>query len=114
MLKNSKGPASVSPRCNASFDKHKGRIWAHSVPQQGSAFYFTVGTQEKKAVGQIAKEVLPAVAGEARHAPMVRRSLRLQLMLAELELAVTFCRIVRSNRSENTNRLLRKCAYRVV
>jgi len=50
---------------------------------------------------------LPKVAGGARNAPVAWRSLRLQLMLAEMELAVTFCRIVRSKPSENTDRLLR-------
>jgi hypothetical protein len=39
--------------------------------------------------------------------PTAGRSVRVQLMLAELELAVTFCRIVRCRPGELTNRLLR-------
>lgn len=27
-------------------DKHRGRIWAHSAPQQGATFYFTVGSEQ--------------------------------------------------------------------
>jgi hypothetical protein len=50
---------------------------------------------------------LPEVAGEPRRTPDVHGSLRLQLMMAELELAVTFCRIVQSKPSEHTERLLR-------
>jgi hypothetical protein len=50
---------------------------------------------------------LPEVAARARRGPVTGRALRLQFMLAELELAVTFCRIVRSKPSENTDRLLR-------
>jgi hypothetical protein len=50
---------------------------------------------------------LPGVAGEPRRTPDVHGSLRLQLMMAELELAVTFCRIVQSKPSEHTERLLR-------
>jgi hypothetical protein len=39
--------------------------------------------------------------------PVGGRSLRLQFMLTELDLAMTFCRIVRSKPSEHTDRLLR-------
>jgi hypothetical protein len=49
----------------------------------------------------------PGVAGEPLRTPVIHRQLRLQLMLAEMELAVTFCRIVRSKPSEHTDRLLR-------
>ena len=44
---------------------------------------------------------------EERRGTATGRSLRLQFVLAELELAVTFCQIVRSKPSENTDRLLR-------
>ena len=47
------------------------------------------------------------LSGEPRRGQAIGRALRLQFMLAELELAVTFCRIVRSKPSENTERLLR-------
>jgi hypothetical protein len=50
---------------------------------------------------------LPEGAAGVRRGPVTGRALRLQFMLAELELAVTFCRIVRSKPGENTNRLLR-------
>jgi hypothetical protein len=46
-------------------------------------------------------------AGSLLRGPVAGRALRLQFMLAELELAVTFCRIVRSKPSEHTGRLLR-------
>ena len=39
-------------------DKHKGGIWARSVLQRGSTFYFTVGSQENKAVREAAKETV--------------------------------------------------------
>jgi len=39
--------------------------------------------------------------------PVSGRSLRLQFMLTELDLAMTFCRIARSKPSEHTDRLLR-------
>jgi hypothetical protein len=49
----------------------------------------------------------PGGAGGPSRGPVVGRALHLQFMLAELELGVTFCRLVRSKPSENTNRLLR-------
>jgi len=49
----------------------------------------------------------PVSAGVERRTSIARRSLHLLFMLAELELAVTFCRIVRSKPSENTDRLQR-------
>ncbi len=39
-------------------DKHKGHMWARSVLQGGSTFYFTVGSQENKAVREAAKETV--------------------------------------------------------
>jgi len=42
-----------------------------------------------------------------RRGPVSGRSLRLQFMLTELDVAMTFCRIVRSKSSERTDRLLR-------
>ncbi len=39
--------------------------------------------------------------------PVAPRSIRVQFLLAELDLAVTFCRIVRSKPSRHTGRLLR-------
>ena len=50
---------------------------------------------------------LPGGAAESWRGPVAGRALGLQFMLAELELAVTFCRIVRSKPSENTDRLLK-------
>jgi len=50
---------------------------------------------------------LPGGAAESWRGLVAGRALGLQFMLAELELAVTFCRIVRSKPSENTDRLLR-------
>jgi hypothetical protein len=49
----------------------------------------------------------PGSSGKPLKGQAIGRALRLQFMLAELELAVTFCRIVRSKPSENTQRLLR-------
>ncbi len=49
----------------------------------------------------------PGCTGKPRRGRVAGRALRLQFLLAELELAVTFCRIVRSKPSENTSRLLR-------
>lgn len=49
----------------------------------------------------------PGPSGAPLRGLAIGRALRLQFMLAELELAVTFCRIVRSKPSENTERLLR-------
>ncbi len=43
--------------------------------------------------------------------PVGGRPLRLQFMLTELELAMTFCRIVRSKPSEHTDRLLRNALF---
>src|SRR5260370_17727625 len=42
-----------------------------------------------------------------RRGPVIGRSLRLQFMLTELDLAMTFCRFVRSKPTEHTDRLLR-------
>lgn len=50
---------------------------------------------------------LPEGAAGARRGQAAGRALRLQFMMAELELAVTFCQIARSKPSENTDRLLR-------
>ena len=58
--------------------------------------------------GELLRDAYPPdAAGEAPRLPVARRSLHIQLLLAELELAVTFCRIVQSKPSENTERLLR-------
>jgi hypothetical protein len=48
----------------------------------------------------------PGPFGEPLRGEAIERALRLQFMLAELELRVTFCRIARSKPSENTDRLL--------
>ncbi|SRR5258708_6238856 len=50
---------------------------------------------------------LPGRAGKLLHSHGVGTSLHLQLMLVEMELAVTFCHIVRSRPGEHTDRLLR-------
>jgi hypothetical protein len=50
---------------------------------------------------------LANLAGQQTHFLIARRPLRVQFVLAELDLAVTFCRIVRSKPSQHTKRLLR-------
>jgi hypothetical protein len=49
----------------------------------------------------------PEFTCEALRRAAAGRAIRVQFVLAELQLAVTFCRIVRSKASENTERLLR-------
>jgi hypothetical protein len=46
-------------------------------------------------------------AGGTRRSAPAGRAIRVQFILAELDLGVTFCRIVRCKASENTERLLR-------
>jgi hypothetical protein len=58
--------------------------------------------------GELLREAgLPDLAGQQVRFLMARRPLCVQFMLAELDLAVTFCRIVRSKPSRHTKRLLR-------
>jgi hypothetical protein len=49
----------------------------------------------------------PEFTSEALRRAAAGRAIRVQFILAELELGVTFCRIVRCKPSENTERLLR-------
>jgi hypothetical protein len=58
--------------------------------------------------GELLREAgLPNLVGQQARFLMTRRPLRVQFVLAELDLAVTFCRIVRSKPSPHTSRLLR-------
>jgi hypothetical protein len=57
---------------------------------------------------ELLRACVPAdCAGGVLRGPVAGKSLRVQFMLTELELAVTFCRIVRSKPSQHTKRLLR-------
>jgi hypothetical protein len=53
----------------------------------------------------------PEFTSEALRRAAAGRAIRVQFILAELDLGVTFCRIVRSKASENTERLLRNARH---
>src|SRR5947207_2404276 len=54
-----------------------------------------------------ARPIPPAHACDRVRRPIAGNRLRVEYMLAKLDLAVTFCRLARSGPSQHTNRLLR-------